>query len=179
MVRTPILVLAIAAVAGASHAQPSGSGIGQALSAPQPLAAPEAGGSGRFGARHFGRMDADHDGKVTEQEFVTFGERRFQAMDGDHDGRVTKAEFDAAFARRQAERAGRMTRRRNAQAGEEEQGGGPADGSAQFAGLISREEYDAMLRHRFERMDAAHKGFLTADDMHGGGQGRGDGGAGR
>lgn len=52
---------------------------------------------GGFGLR---RADANADGKITREEFLTAQLRRFDMQDGDGDGQLTKAERDAARAER-------------------------------------------------------------------------------
>ena len=44
---------------------------------------------------HFGEMDTDKNGKVSQAEFIAGGKARFQAADTDKDGKVTPWEFRA------------------------------------------------------------------------------------
>ena len=74
------------------------------LSADELAAGAPAGGpggpGGRGGRGPGGRADADGDGKVSKDEYVTSQLRRFDAQDADKDGKLTKAERDAARERR-------------------------------------------------------------------------------
>lgn len=176
MIRTlTFAALLASACAAAAQPAPAPNPGGAPARAPGAMSAPGAPTApGRFAGRRFAKMDTNHDGKVSLQEFVAFQGRRFEAMDADHDGKVTKAEFDAAFTRMQALRAGRLVRSKSAQPTEDEQGGGPADDSAAFArldrggtGVITRQAYEAMLQHRFQHLDADRDGVLTPDEMAG------------
>jgi hypothetical protein len=46
-------------------------------------------------AAQYRNMDANHDGVVTEQEFIAERMKLFQAADTNHDGAVTRAEIRA------------------------------------------------------------------------------------
>jgi hypothetical protein len=85
------------------------------LSAEELAAAPQGPGGGRRGGPGgpgggMRRADADGDGKVGKEEYLSSQLRRFDMQDGNKDGQLTKAERDAA-------RAGMMSRMR--------EGGGP------------------------------------------------------
>jgi hypothetical protein len=83
-------------------------------------------GSGRGPGRGgMGRMmDANGDGKVTKDEFVTATLRRFDRMDADHDGQLTKAERQAAFAAMRARMEERMRAAAEGQMGAQMDGSG-------------------------------------------------------
>ena len=70
------------------------------LSAEEIAAAPQGpGGGGRRGpGGGMRRADADGDGKVSKEEYLSAQQRRFDMMDGNKDGQLTKAERDAARA---------------------------------------------------------------------------------
>ncbi len=93
-----------------------------------------------------GRMDADHDGAVTPEEFT--GPRElFDRLDRDHDGRLTAEDFDWSDASpywRQTAAARQLLRRAD------------ADGD----GKLSAEEWQALFRQA-----AGGKDKLTADDL--------------
>jgi len=57
------------------------------------------------------RMDANGDGKVSRDEFITGTLRRFDMMDANHDGQLTKAERQAAFEAIRARMEERMRER--------------------------------------------------------------------
>ena len=69
---------------------------------------------GRDGPRGGGMMrimDANGDGKVSRDEFITGSLRRFDMMDADHDGQLTKAERQAAMEAMRARMEERMRER--------------------------------------------------------------------
>ena len=93
-----------------------------------------------------GRMDADHDGAITPDEF-TGSRELFDRLDRDHDGRLTVADFDwsdAAPYWRQTATARMLLRRAD------------ADGD----GKLSAEEWQGLFRQA-----AKGKDKLTADDL--------------
>ena len=106
----------------------------------------------------FEALDADGDGRITEDEMAARHAARFD-VDADGDGRVTAAEIEARITSRAAERAARMVARmdRNDDGvlGPEElqprRGGGRifARIDADDDGAISRAEFDA-ARARME-----------------------------
>lgn len=53
-------------------------------------------------------LDADGDGRITRDEFVTGTLRRFDMADADHDGQLTKAERQAAMEAMRARMEERM-----------------------------------------------------------------------
>ena len=172
---TKTLLLAAAAglfTAGAALAQlgPTPQMAPQAVpmagdpSAMAPGAPPAAGfDKGGHGRGRFAQMDANGDGKVTQQEFVAFQDRMFDRVDVNHKGQIAKADVDAFMAQRQAEEAGRMTR------GHGGRGGGAGEKiSDRLAdgGVLTRAQWEGMSARRFARMDAAHLGYLTPDTLH-------------
>ena len=54
------------------------------------------GGGGGRGAGYFKRMDANGDGKVTQDEFVQAQREQFKRLDTDGDGKLSTAEIEAA-----------------------------------------------------------------------------------
>ena len=44
----------------------------------------------------FKEIDANHDGVVTQEEFIAYGKKRFEASDRDKNGKVTVWEFFSA-----------------------------------------------------------------------------------
>ncbi|MEO5773497.1 MAG: calcium-binding protein [Sphingomicrobium sp.] len=117
--------------------------------------------------QHFARVDANHDGAITQDELQAVGKARpnrmgaarngggfFERLDSNRDGQVTRGEFDAARAARAQQRAGGQERR----------------GEGMFArldtnrdGAITRAEFDAARQQRGERNGAGqHAGMHMA-----------------
>jgi len=66
--------------------------------------------AGQWQARMFDRIDTNHDGKLSKDEFVAGQLMRFDRMDADHDGNLTKAERQAAIEAMLQRMAERMAR---------------------------------------------------------------------
>jgi hypothetical protein len=89
-------------------------------------------GPGRDGGRFFDRIDANHDGVVTQSEVTAFTDARLKEFDGNHDGQITRAEFDTARQAKRAERQEAFFKRLDTN----------GDGS------LSEEEFRNMRAHR-------------------------------
>jgi len=114
------------------------------------------------------RMDANHDGAASREEWVAYGfhDAGFTAIDTDHDGRVTVAElraFRAARAKTDAERAALKA----------ENPKFDPDITIRMAdtdrdGGVSEEEWVAYGGHGgggFTPIDANHDGKITVEEL--------------
>ncbi len=90
-------------VAGVAAAQMQGDAEG-----------PMGGAGGAFLEEMFARIDADNDGRVTEDELRTFRAARIEGLDADGDGFLTAEELTAHETRMAGERITRMVERRMA-----------------------------------------------------------------
>ena len=116
------------------------------------------------GAKHFARTDANGDGKISLSEFIAARGRIFERIDANHDGVITPDEIAAAGHAAENAEAGRMIR-----SGKE--GGG--EGGHQLArlqkmaehGPVTRQMWDQLMTHRFEKLDVGHVGFITMEQM--------------
>ncbi|WP_428565727.1 MAG: EF-hand domain-containing protein [Solidesulfovibrio sp. DCME] len=80
---------AMAAPVAPAMAAPAGSGLGlPPAGGPRPAGAPNMG-------RLFEAMDADHNGRVTLEEWRSFHEREFRRLDKNDDGVLTREEMTA------------------------------------------------------------------------------------
>lgn len=87
---------------------------------------------------HFERMDADADGKLTQEEYVAYFIGAFDNRDTDQDTRLSAAEFGhAAFERADTDRDG----------------------------YLSFDEYEAFYERQFQRMDQDDDGVLLPADL--------------
>ena len=101
----------------------------------------------------FARRDANRDGFLTQAELGERGGRLLERRDANQDGRLSLAELQAP--RQRAERGPRPGRG---------QGGMFARLDADGNGVLTRAEFDAQLRVRFERLDSNRDGFITRDE---------------
>lgn len=114
--------------------------------------------------KRLARTDADGDGKISLQEFLTARGRIFERMDANHDGQVTKDEVAAFQAQAENVAAGAMIRSGKARGGE---GGRQLARFAEMTanGPVTRAQWDALTTKRFQRLDTAGTGFITIDQM--------------
>ena len=112
------------------------------------IAVPEAHAHGGARFERLRAADTNGDGLISRDEAKAFPRlaERFEAIDADRDGQLSRDEL--RFARAQAMRAGfiRMLDK---------------DGD----GKVSKAEALAKAEERFNRADANHDGFLTADEL--------------
>lgn len=104
-----------------------------------------------FAGRRFERLDTNHDGVVTLDEYTAAAIVRFKALDSAGNGRVTADEIaNSPSAHERAERVSvRIVKRLD------------TNGD----GAVSREEFLAAARQRFARIDRNGDGFITADEI--------------
>ena len=104
-----------------------------------------------------GPPDANGDGKVTVSELQAKRADSMMKADTDRDGRISKAEFAV------------MIQKRTARTGQPPKG----DPDKAFQrmdvngdGFITRAELDQQTAQRFAKLDTAHTGFITVDQLH-------------
>jgi hypothetical protein len=142
------VTLAIVALAGCSKSGGANTGAG----------AGDQSGGGR--GDYFKRMDANGDGKVSQDEYVQARREQFKRLDTDGDGKLSMAEIEASGRDRMIDRLKAL--------------------DANHDGFVDQTEYDAGSVASFKHMDKNNDGFLTPDEMparHGGGEGGGGGGS--
>ena len=125
-------------------------------------------------AQAFGRMDANGDGKLDRADRLAHQKARFDRVDTDHDGSVSYEEFGAMHARfdgdraehgeRRGERAGKPEGRRMAMGGRHMRGMGQM-ADADKDGTISQAEFQAAALERFDRLDADKDGTVTSEEQ--------------
>lgn len=125
-----------------------------------PAAKANTNGNGKFvqiahkmAQRKFDKLDTNHDGTVTLDEYLAAAGARFDALDSAHTGKVTAQEIAASPKMlRHDEFAARRALRHM---------GAPADGS------VTQDQYLAAAKARFAKLDANGDGFLEADEVTG------------
>lgn len=122
----------------------------------------------------FARMDADRDGQLTQKDRALHrqqrGEERFAALDADKNGQISKAEFAAARDDRAEHRKeGRDGDRDGKGVGGHHRRGGPGGfgpmAEARKDGVVTKAEFVKGPLAMFDKADANHDGFVTADEM--------------
>jgi|GEM_PF-6207756 len=114
---------------------------------PAPAAAPPAPGIGPSSLLRM--FDADHDGKVSLQEFMAWRENQFEQFDANRDGKLSREELRAGtnrFARILERNFDLIDTNRDQ--------------------LLSREEFRQASRRRFLIMDTNRDGYLTQEELH-------------
>ena len=135
------------------------------------------------GERMIERLDANKDGKVSQDEVLQRASATFEQLDADKDGTVTKAELDASReAFREARKALRAVK---ADDGEARQAARQAMSDARIGpmagrmfhradtdknGALTKAEMEASVAEMFKQRDKNGDGFLTVDEI---GKGRG------
>jgi Ca2+-binding EF-hand superfamily protein len=110
-----------------------------------------AGMRAQFAQKYFDKLDANHDGVVTLDEYVAAAQAEFKVLDTAGNGQVTAAEIAASpkVQHRANHLAERMVRRLD------------TNGD----GVVSQEEYLADAQKQFARMDKNGDGFIDAEEM--------------
>jgi Ca2+-binding EF-hand superfamily protein len=108
---------------------------------------------GRFAQRMIERYDADKNGSVTLEEYLSAEDDRFERADGDDDGFVTMSELQAAMRSHGRNRGGRMLNRLDAD----------EDGRVSLA--EAEEDAGKRVRRLFKRIDANEDGFITEAEI--------------
>ena len=103
-------------------------------------------GEGR-GGKHWDKLDADGDGKISLNEMSERQREFFADADADGNGALSKEEM-------RAHRTGKRGERRAERFGD-------ADGD----GSITRAEYDAASADRFSKLDENGDGVISEDEM--------------
>lgn len=131
MTRLLLIAAAAAALAGSAHAQMGAGGP------PNP--------------------DANHDGKVTFDEFKAMNAgRMLERLDANHDGRIGKVEFQT-MVDRMGKFAGSDAQARAA--------GRWAKDDRNKDGFLSRVEIEAASKPRFDMADSNHDGWLSKGEL--------------
>jgi len=123
-----------------------------ATASTQTATAPTAAGPrAQFAQRRFDKLDTNHDGVVTQDEFVAAAVARFQALDTQGTGQVTAAEIvNSPKAQARVNRVAEHLVKRMDSNGD---------------GAVSQDEFLAAAKKRFERMDKNGDGFIDADEI--------------
>lgn len=116
------------------------------------------GGRGGHGLRLEG-ADANNDGNITREEFMTHPTEMFDRLDANHDGVIAASERPQHGERRHGGPGGRADR---------------PDPDANNDGLVSTAEFTAMGANLFDRLDANDDGRVTREEAHAGRPPRGD-----
>ena len=137
-------------------AMPRGHWHGNA-GAPGPAASAQSGKRAQFAqdmAQHeFDKLDANHDGVVSKDEYLAAAGMRFDALDTAHTGKLTAQEIAASpkIVRRDEFAAQRELRHM----------GAGADGR------VTQDQYLAAAKARFAKLDANGDGFIEAGEANG------------
>ncbi|MGH8090232.1 MAG: EF-hand domain-containing protein [Rudaea sp.] len=103
--------------------------------------------------REFDKLDANHDGVVSKDEYLAAAGTRFDALDTAHTGKLTAQEIAASPQNlHRAEFAAQRKLHRM---------GAGADGS------VTQDQYLAAAKTRFAKLDANGDGFIEADEATG------------
>jgi Ca2+-binding EF-hand superfamily protein len=113
---------------------------------------PDGGGPGGPGGHRFdlARLDTNHDGAISHQEFNARPDGMFDRLDTNHDGVISAQEQQAAQQAMQQRIAERRANR--------------PDPDTNGDGSISRAEWDAMGAAMFQRMDANNDRRVTREE---------------
>jgi Ca2+-binding EF-hand superfamily protein len=116
-----------------------------------------------FAQQRLRGADKDGDGKITLQEFLAQRAKIFERVDANHDGQITQDEIAAFKTRMQADAAGNTIRTGRERPGADRE----AERFEQLAanGPVTRARWDALMTKRFERLDAGHLGYITPEQM--------------
>lgn len=140
MNRKTLLFTAVLALTGAAALAQSGPGPGMMR-----------GGMGGM----WGAVDADHDGKISRDEYRSHVDSMFAVMDANGDGKLTKEEFASLHM---GPGAGMMGGRKAAMF---------ESMDTNHDGVVDKDEFVAAHMARFDKADAGHTGMLMPGQMHG------------
>ncbi|HET9189535.1 MAG TPA: EF-hand domain-containing protein, partial [Rudaea sp.] len=121
----------------------------------------------KMAQRFVARMDKAGNGYVSKDEFLAAASNRFARMDSAGTGQVTLAQFEAAAPAGRGHWHGAAA----AQSGERAQFAQDvaqhefAKLDANHDGVVSKDEYLAAAGTRFDALDTAHTGKLTAQEI--------------
>jgi Ca2+-binding EF-hand superfamily protein len=105
----------------------------------------------QVGEHRFDKLDANHDGVVTLNEYVAAATAKFKDLDVAGNGRVTAEEIaNSPQAHKRAEKVAEHIAERLDTNGD---------------GMVSKDEFLAKAKSRFARLDKNGDGFLTADEI--------------
>lgn len=93
-----------------------------------------------------GEMDVNHDGAISQKEFIAFYSKHFKELDANHDGKLTPQEVSAG-----------------------EGGGGRLEAAdVNHDGALTREEAKGIpvIEEHFDEIDANKDGKVTPEELH-------------
>lgn len=104
-----------------------------------------------FKQKYFDRIDANHDGVVTQDEYVAAATAHFNKVDANGTGEITAQQIAASprMVKREQHFAAREVKHMD------------TNGD----GVVSQEEYIAAAKARFSKLDKNGDGFIDADEM--------------
>jgi Ca2+-binding EF-hand superfamily protein len=137
----------------------TGHGHGQRAAGAQQGAGDQAGKHAQFAQKRFDKLDANHDGVVTQDEYLAAATAMYQQFDAQGNGKVTAGEI--ASSPRAKERVAGATQRMVERL------------DTNGDGVVSQSEYLAAAQKRFTRLDKNGDGFIDANELpaHGWAQG--------
>jgi Ca2+-binding EF-hand superfamily protein len=124
----------------------------QQAGASQPTAAvDQSGRRAQFAQKHFDKLDANHDGIVSLDEYLAAATTMYQKLDTQGNGKVTAEELAASprTLKRDERRAQHQVKRLD------------TNGD----GVVSQDEYLVAAKTRFGKLDKNADGFIDADEM--------------
>jgi hypothetical protein len=126
----------------------AGTALGGAAFAQTTPAAPQA------APRGMARADGDGDGRVSKAEYIARADERFAKMDKNSDGKLSGDEIAPPAGNGAATGRGGMMRQRMIERMD-----------TNHDGVVTIDEYRAMVGERFDRLDTNHDGFLDQSEM--------------
>jgi Ca2+-binding EF-hand superfamily protein len=104
-----------------------------------------------FKQKYFDRIDANHDGVITQDEYIAAATARFNKADVDGTGELTAQQIASSprTLKREQHFAAREVKHMD------------TNGD----GVVSQDEYIAAAKSRFTRLDRNGDGFIDADEM--------------